>query len=141
MRNVLRLPTRGALEPVPAGVDEDPIEPRLETRGVAQRGPLAPRLDIRVVRRVLGLGGVAQDRSCKSIRRVEMALREARECRGAIIGLPTRDGAAICHGHLERLAHDDMTNGGSETFSSAIRTAETLAALASRGARSPGPVR
>ena len=44
-----------------AGVDEDPMEPRLEPIEVAQRGKLPPHLDEGHLDRVLGEVGVAED--------------------------------------------------------------------------------
>ena len=77
-RDVRRLPARGP-QPIAAGVDEDPVEPRLEPRRVAQRRPLPPGLVERVVRGVLGVGRVAQDRAGQAIGRVEMVVGEAQE--------------------------------------------------------------
>ena len=85
------------------------------------------------MRRVLRLGGVAQDRPCEAIRGIEVTFREARERRGPIFDLPIRDGAAICHGYLERLAHDDMTNGLRETFTSARATPESRDPIGASG--------
>ena len=51
-------PGRSA-QPVLAGVDEDPVEPGLEPIGVAEGRPLPPRLDERVVGRVLASVGRA----------------------------------------------------------------------------------
>jgi hypothetical protein len=58
-------------------------------------------LDVRIVRRVLSLRRIAEDRPRKPIRRVEVAFGEAGEGRGPIIGTFIRDGAAIRHGYLE----------------------------------------
>ena len=80
--DVRRLP---ALRPqsIAAGVDEDPVEPRLETGRVAQGLPLAPGLDERVVGRVLRLGRVAQDGPRQSVRLVEVFVGQPDERRVA----------------------------------------------------------
>jgi hypothetical protein len=58
-------------------------------------------LDIGVVRGVLGLDGITEDRSSEPVRGVEVAFREPRECGRPIVDLSIRDAAAICHGYLE----------------------------------------
>ena len=104
-------------QPIAAGVDEDPVEPRLEPRRVAQRLPLAPGLDERVVRRVLRLGRVAQDRPGQAICPVQVLVGQAGEGGGANGVLAGHDGRAICQfDDLGRLPHDDMTIEGGKTF-------------------------
>ena len=78
VRDVCRLPT-GRTKSVAAGVDEDPVEPRLEPGLVAQRLPLAPGLDEGVVGRVLRLGRVAQDRPSEAVRLVEVFVSQPDE--------------------------------------------------------------
>ena len=85
-RDVGRLPSPRP-QPVPAGVDEDPVEPWLEPGGVTQGLPLAPGLDERVVRRVLRLGGVAQDRPGQTVGLVEMLVGQPDEGGGAGTGV------------------------------------------------------
>jgi hypothetical protein len=131
--DVLCLPARRSLKPVAAGVDQDSVEPGFEARFVTERGPLAPGLDVRVVGGVLRLDWVAQDRAGKAVRPVEMALRQARECRLPAISLLSCDGAAFCHGYLDRLAHDDMTNERCETFIRPRFAGSQLAAVPSTG--------
>src|SRR3954451_18756933 len=74
------------------------------------------RLDIGIVRRVLGIGRVPQDRSGQAVGRVEMDIRELCE-RGLLPG-PSNGGwpAVLALHDLELLAHDDMTSGVRKTF-------------------------
>jgi hypothetical protein len=68
------------------------------------------------VGRVLGLCRITQDRPRESIGRVQVLLGEAREG-SSLIDLFGYQRPPVCHVHdLERLAHDDMTNGRRETF-------------------------
>jgi hypothetical protein len=91
-RDVRRLPAGGS-QAIAAGVDEDPVEPLLEARRVAQRRPLAPGLDERVVRRVLCLGGIAQDRPGQAIRLVEVLVGQRMKAEArAVVMLATADG-------------------------------------------------
>src|SRR5207247_10126409 len=92
--DVLRLPARRALEPVTAGVDKDSVEPGLEARFVAERGALAPGLDVRVVGGVLCLGGAAGDCASEPVRRVDGAAGKARKARAPIVGLRARNAPA-----------------------------------------------
>ena len=102
---------------IAAGVDQDPVEPRLESCRVAQRLPLAPRLDECVVGRVLRLGLVTQDRPRQAIRLVQMLVGEPGEGGGASRPLAGHQGRAICQvDDLGRLPHDDMTVQRPETF-------------------------
>jgi hypothetical protein len=114
-RDVPGLPAGSSGQPVPTGVDENPVEPRLEAVRIAERRPLAPRLNVGVMRGVLRLRGIPEDRASQAIRGVEVLLRQAREGNSLI---DCGDGRpVVCHVHdLERLAHDDMTNGARETF-------------------------
>ena len=50
-----------AAEPVPAAVDQDPVEPRVELVGLAQRVERLPRDRERVLDRVLSFVGVGQE--------------------------------------------------------------------------------
>ena len=52
-----------AAEPIPADVDQDPIEPGVETRRVAQCRRRAPGQDQRILGGVLGLGLIAEDQA------------------------------------------------------------------------------
>ena len=85
-RDVRGLPARGP-QPIATRVDEDPVEPWLEPRRVPQRRPLPPGLLERVVRRVLGIGRVAQDRAGQAIGGVEMVIGQAQEGLGALARL------------------------------------------------------
>jgi hypothetical protein len=66
-------------EPVAAGIDDDPAEPRLEAIPVAQARPAAPRGDRGIVNRVLGLHRVAEDDGRQPVGAVEMALDHGAE--------------------------------------------------------------
>ena len=76
-------PAARRAQPIPAGVDEDPVEPRLELGGIAQRLPLAPGLDEGVMGRVLCLGRVAQDGSRQAVGLVEVLVGQPDEGRVA----------------------------------------------------------
>lgn len=52
-----------AAEPISADVDEDPVEPGIEARGIPQRRRRPPRSDQSILRRVLCLGLIAQDQA------------------------------------------------------------------------------
>ena len=95
-RDVRGVPTTGS-QTIATGVDEDPVEPRLEARRVPQRRPLPPGLLERVVRGVLCVGRVAQDRAGKAVGRVEMFIREAQEGLGAFGRLVDHGWPAVCH--------------------------------------------
>jgi hypothetical protein len=66
--------------PVPqrqtAGVDEDPPEPGVEALGIAQPGEMAPRGDERLLRGVLGVRVIPQDRARRSIHRLDLPANE-----------------------------------------------------------------
>ena len=81
-RDVGRQPA-GRAQSVPAGIDEDAVEPRLEPGLIAQRLPFSPRLDEGVVGRVLCLAGVVQDRPREAIRLVEVLVGQPDEGRVA----------------------------------------------------------
>ena len=67
---------------------------------------------------VLGLRRIAQDRARQAIRGIEVVLDEARKG-SPLVDLFGRERPSVCHVHdLERLAHDDMTIGVLETFTS-----------------------
>jgi len=85
------------LQPVPARVDEDPVEPLLEAGWISQGRPLPPGLDEGVVRGVLRLGGVSQDRSGEAVRGVEMIICQAKKGRPAIHRPVDLDRPAVCH--------------------------------------------
>ena len=80
--DVRRLPAPSS-QAIAAGVDEDPVEPLLEARRVAQRVPLAPCLDECVVGGVLRFGLVTQDRPGQAIRPVQMLVGQPGEGGGA----------------------------------------------------------
>ena len=67
-------PTRP--EPVPAEVQDDPPEPGVEPRRIAQRAEFAPAEQDRVVDDVLRLGLIAQDYGRQSVRVVETAIAQ-----------------------------------------------------------------
>ena len=90
------MPARGS-QPIATGVDEDPVEPGLEARRVPQGRPLPPRLLERVVRGVLRVGCVAQDRAGKAVGRVEMIIGQAQEGLGAFGRLVDHGWPAVCH--------------------------------------------
>src|SRR5664280_1162051 len=71
---------------VTTGVDEDPIHPGLELVGVTQPVAVAPRRCERVLRCVLSLMSVAQDRPGKSIRLVQVARSHKPECICGCVG-------------------------------------------------------
>ena len=121
-RDVGRLAARGP-QPVATGVDEDPVEPRLEPRRVAQRRPLPPGLLERVVRRVLGVGRVVQDRAGQAVGGVEMVVGQAHESLGARCRRLDHGGPAVCHlDDLGRSVHDDMTVQRGQTFTTGFPT-------------------
>ena len=93
---------RDDAQPIPAGVDEDPVEPRLESFRVAEGRPLAPRLDERVVGRVLRLGLVAQDHPGEPIGGVEVLVGERLERGGR--GRPGSGRLGLASGHVDSLA-------------------------------------
>ena len=95
-RDVGRLPARGA-QSIATGVDEDPVEPRLEPRWVSESRPFAPRLLERVVRGVLRVSRVMQDRAGQAIGRVEMVIGQAQEGLGALGWRLDHGGPALCH--------------------------------------------
>ena len=95
-RDVRGVPASGS-QPIATGVDEDPVEPWLEAGRVPQRRPLPPGLLERVVRGVLCLGGVAQDRPGKAVCRVEMFIGQAQEGLFAFGRLLDHGGPAVCH--------------------------------------------
>jgi hypothetical protein len=115
--DVPRLPAGRAGQSIPARVDEDPVEPRLEPRRIAERRPFAPGLDVGIVRGVLRLGRIAEDGAGKPVGGVEVGLRQVREGRGTLVRLLARGRAPIWHGHdLDWLSHDDTTNDGGGIF-------------------------
>ena len=64
-----------------AGVDEDPVGPRLEVVGLPQMRQLPPDRDERVLQNVLGQTGIAQDPSSDPVQRVADLVHQIRECR------------------------------------------------------------
>ena len=77
-------PAAGA-QPVPAAVDEDPVEPRVEPRGVAQVAEPRPGGDGRVLDGVLGLELAAEQHGGQPVRTHEVAVGE-RDERGLSTG-------------------------------------------------------
>jgi hypothetical protein len=111
-------------QPVPAGVDEDPVEPRLESGPVTKRVPLAPRLDERVVGRVLRLDRIAEDRPRETVRPVEMLVGQPDEGRVAESAIDDAGACAFCQFEcLGTSVHDDMTREACQTFSTPPRGA------------------
>ena len=92
----------GPSQPISAGVDEDPVEPRLELRDVTQRRPLLPGLDERVVGRVLGVRRVTQDRPGEAVGRVEVLVRQAFEGGGGILAARVDDGRVLIYGGISK---------------------------------------
>ena len=77
-------------EAVAALVDEDPIEPGLEAVGIAEGRPLPPGLDERIMRCVLGVRTVAEDRIRQAVRPIEMLVRQPpKRSRGGSTRAPT----------------------------------------------------
>lgn len=116
-RDVLCLPPGCVSQAITAGVDEDPIEPLIEAPRVAQGRPLAPRLEERIVGRVLSLAGIAEDDSGKAIGGVEVAIGQEREGPTPLGRLVDLRGPAV--GYVDDLGdwnHIDMTIERAKTF-------------------------
>lgn len=74
-------------EPVPTGVDQDPPEPRIESRGIAKVAPPTPGLLRGVMHRVLGLESVAEDDCGPSIGPIQRGADQQSKGGGTIHGL------------------------------------------------------
>jgi len=101
-------------QPIPADIDQDALEPGLESRWVTQARKRAPCLDHGVVGRVFGVGTVAQDDAGESVCAIEVSIDQLREY-----------GLSIGRGDCGRLAADhqvppvfmpNLTNRVGESF-------------------------
>ena len=92
-----------APEPVPAGVDEDAPEPRLEAGLVPKARPGAPGAQERVVDHILGIGAVTEDQTGEAVAAIEMAGSKVFEGgsprRGAGRLLRATPRRRVCHAH------------------------------------------
>jgi hypothetical protein len=104
-------------KPIPARVDEDPMEPPLEQVSIAQGVPLPPGRYERVMGGVLGLIALTEDRMGEPIAGVEVAIRKRPESLGALRTCSSADIACV-HGLRPTRFHAKMTPGGTETFRS-----------------------
>lgn len=68
-------------------MDQDAAEPVLEARWIPEGRPLAPGLDERIVRGILGVIGIAEDGECQPIARLELPVGESSE--GSLAGRPS----------------------------------------------------
>ncbi len=75
------MPSAGCAGIRVAGVDEDPVGPRLEAVGLPQMRQLPPHGHERVLQNVLGEAGIAQDAPSDPEQRVADLVHQIRECR------------------------------------------------------------
>jgi len=107
-----RLSARLPAKAIPAGVDQDPMEPRLETIGIPQLAPPAPCGDQGIVGGVFGIRAVAKDRGRQSIARVEVSVSEANKGEVATARRWFDCHPIRFHGDV----HDDMTTQAVKSF-------------------------
>src|SRR5262245_44250137 len=77
-------------QPIAADVDQDPVEPCVETGRVAQRGSGAPGPDQRILRGVLGFSVIAEDQAGQPERPIQATVGEFQNALGRSVADPFR---------------------------------------------------
>lgn len=101
---------------ISAGVHQDPLEPALEELGIAELRPIAPGGDEGVVRRILCLRALPEDRMRETVAGVQMPIGKVTKCGFARGPRESFGDSAILHSPDPKGSHAYTTRESRETF-------------------------